>query len=101
MIQESLDLQSPVKKYLITPKNRPRISAEAREILAMRDISHQDYKKSGHPNDLRSMKHLRNLANKKISTENHTNIVKKFQKEGDSTTQKWKKHEIPHRTVKT
>ena len=95
LIQESLDLQSPVKKYLITPKNRPRISAEAREILAMRDTAHLEYKKSGHPDDLRHMKNLRNLANKKISTENHINIVKKFQKEGDSTTtlppKKWQR----------
>ena len=91
IIQEALDTQSPVKRYLITPKNRPKINQEAREILVMRDTSHQEYKKTGHPNDLRNMKHLRNLANKKISIENYMNNVKKFQQDGDSTTQKWKK----------
>ena len=77
------------KKSQSHQKNRPNISTEAREILFLRDQAHRDYMTSRDPGDLRNMKHLRNRANKIISTENYKNKVKNFQKEGMSIKQKW------------
>ena len=67
MIQESLDIQAPVKVIQFSKRSSLKLSTEAREKLAARDTAHDQYKKSGHLEDLRHFKHLRNEANRMIT----------------------------------
>ena len=91
IIQNSLDIQAPVKTILLSPKNKSQISTEAKELLSLRDISHQDFKTSGNVDDNRQMRNYRNQANKLIAREHFLQKVKNLQDKGISSKERWKR----------
>ena len=90
IIQEALDEQAPMEIRLISKKNAPKISDEAKELLIRRDSAHKRFMETKDPQDMREMKNLRNYANRVIGKENFCNKVKKFNSEELTMRQKWR-----------
>ena len=91
IIQDSLDLQAPMKTILISNKNKTKISKEARELMVLRDMAHQEHKESGSLNDLRAMRHYRNMANKQISKDNYLQRTRSLQDNKISDKERWRR----------
>ena len=89
IIQDSLDPLAPVRRIQLTNKNSNKLSEEARELLALRDATYQQYLETKNQDKLREFRNLKNTANKKIYKERFDNKVKNFQKEGTTIKEKW------------
>ena len=89
IIQNSLDEQAPEKMILISQKNKNQISPKAKELLALRDFSHNQYKITKNLDDLRQMRHYRNQANKQISLDNYSKKSRNLQDKEISEKERW------------
>ena len=80
-----------MKTILISNKNRTKISKEARELLVLRDMAHQDHKRSGDPGDLRVMRHYTNQANKQIARDNFIQRARRLKDNKISDRERWRR----------
>ena len=90
MIQETLDLQTPVKIIQITKKSGQKLSTEARENIAERDTAYDRYKETKNMDDLRYVKNLKNKMNWFIAKERFQRKQSKFNNENMSSKDMWK-----------
>ena len=90
IIRQSLDPLAPPQRIQLKPAQKPKLSEEARDLLARRDLAYTNYKTSKDPEDFREYKNLRNQTTTTISKENHTQKTKNL-RNPDLVTykQKW------------
>ena len=87
IMQESLDIQAPVKMTQVKQKLE-KLSTESREQIAIRDTTHKMAKETGKIEDLRNFRIQRNLTNKIVGKERFERKVAKFNKEGTTMKEK-------------
>ena len=89
IIRESLDPLAPIRRIQITNKNSNKLSEEARELLALRDNAHDQFKMTKEQEDLRQYRHYKTAANNLIGRERFQDKRDKFHKEDTKPKDKW------------
>ena len=90
IINQSLDKMAPVQITQLKSKPTPKISQEAKNLLAERDSIFKKYKQTNDLEDYRHYKNVRNLCTKTISNDHMKEKYKKFNEADQiSSKQKW------------
>ena len=90
IIKDSLEPMAPMRRIQVSDKNNNKMSEEVRTEIVIRDIAHEEAKRTNNLEDIRNYKNIRNNVNRLISREKYQKKVAKLQGPEMSNTLKWK-----------